>query len=200
MDAQRPSILTIIPARGGSKRLPRKNLLPIAGVPMVVRVAKEAQKLKIPNRVVVSTEDPEIKKVCREANIEVIDRPSDLADDKASKQSAIEHAVKQLQSNENFVPSIVVSLQANTPEFQATDLEKAIEFFLHKVFPDSPIKEVWSVGPDLIQNGAFRIMTHQTVFQRTLSTYVGVFITDYLDIHHLEDLAAVEKRLKERNS
>ena len=192
-------VLVVIPARGGSKRLPRKNILPVLGVPMVVRAAKEAARSRHVTRVVVSSEDPEILEVCRSHGVETVVRPPALAVDDAPKQAVIEDTVVQLGQREDYRPDLVVSLQPNSPEFSADDLDPAIDFFTDKVYPHSPIKEVWSIGPDNIQNGCFRIMTYKTVFQRTLSTYVGIYFTDYVDVHHAEELAEAERRLRQRN-
>ena len=69
-----------------------------------------------------------------------------------------------------------------------------IEFFSKKVFIKSPIREVISVGKDNLQNGAFRIMTFKTVFQKTLSTKVGIYFTDYIDIHYKKDYLNLIKK------
>lgn len=194
----KPTVLVIIPARGGSKRLPQKNIAPVLGEPMLLRVCKECRKSRYVSRIVVSTEDEGIAALCLNNNVEVVKRPESLAQDNTPKQDVIVHATSWLETHEGFLPDLVVSLQANTPEFQASHLDEAIEFFQEKVFPGQPIKEVFTVGKDLIQNGAFRIMTRKTVFQKTLSTYVGVYITDYLDIHHAADLKQVEERLRDK--
>lgn len=194
-----PKTLIVIPARGGSKRLFRKNIQLVLGVPMVVRVANEAKKCEVKPRVVVSTEDAEIKSICESHGVEVVDRPIELANDETTKMAAIEHAVTYLHQQEGFKPEIVVSLQANSPEFEAKHLDESIHFFLNDLYPGYPIKEVWSIGKDMIQNGAFRVMTFATVYHRTLSTYTGVRIYDYLDVHTKEDLDEVEKRILARN-
>ena len=59
-----------------------------------------------------------------------------------------------------------------------------------------PIKELVSVNPDNIQNGAFRILTNKAVFQKTLSTKLGVFFTNYLDIHSKFDYLKVKKKIE----
>ena len=74
------NIVTIIPARGGSKRLPRKALYPVLGIPMIKRVFDEAKQSKHINKIVVSTEDKEIKELCIENNVEVQDRPEELSE------------------------------------------------------------------------------------------------------------------------
>jgi|TARA_R110001592_G_scaffold205167_3_gene455596 CMP-N-acetylneuraminic acid synthetase len=192
-------IVTIIPARGGSKRLPRKALYPVNGVPMIKKVLDETKKSKYVNRIVVSTEDNEIKDLCVQNKIEVQDRPLELSDDHTEKMDVIEYTVKKLIDN-GYEPDIVISLQSNSPEFKGTDLDKGIEFFLEELYNDHPICEVMSINPDMLQNGCFRIMTTKTVFQKTLSIHVGVYMTDYIDVHNIEDVGKVEGRLlNERN-
>jgi len=192
-------IVTIIPARGGSKRLPRKALYPVNGVPMIKKVLDETKKSKYVDRIVVSTEDNEIKDLCVQNNIEVQDRPLELSDDHTEKMDVIEYTTRKL-IDEGYEPDIVISLQSNSPEFKGIDLDKGIEFLLEKLYDDHPICEVMSINPDMLQNGCFRIMTTKTVFQKTLSIHVGVFMTDYIDVHNIEDVKEVEKRLtSERN-
>lgn len=201
-DAQEtpPTVLIVIPARGGSRRLPLKNIQPVLGVPMVLRVALEAQRSRYKPAVVVSSDSEVILDLCREAGIDVVVRPAELARDDTPKMDAIEHGVTEFVKQNGYQPDIVVSLQANSPELLASDLDAAIDFFRFTLYPGYPIKEVISVGPDNIQNAAFRIMTFRTVFQRTLSTYVGIYITDYLDIHDETDLREVEERIRRREA
>lgn len=179
-------ILIIIPVRLGSKRLPRKNILDFEGHPMFVHVAKEAQRSKLSPDVYICSESELIKKISLKNNLQFVKRPRRLSGDHIEKQDVIVYAVKFLQKR-NYKPEIVVSLQANTPQFKFKDLDRAISFFKKKVFIESKIKEVISIGKDNLQNGAFRIMTLKTVFQKTLSTKVGVFFTDYIDIHTKKD-------------
>ena len=100
---------------------------------------------------------------------------------------------KFLKTKHNYIPKTVISLQANTPEFKSRDLDKALEFFNKKLYVRKPIKELISVNPDNVQNGAFRIMTYRTVFQKTLSTKVGIFKTNYIDIHNMKEYLKVKK-------
>ena len=77
-------IVAVIPARGGSKGVPRKNLREVGGVPLVVRAIRSAQAAASVDRVVVSTDDAEIAAVAFAAGADVVDRPADLAGDTAS--------------------------------------------------------------------------------------------------------------------
>jgi len=189
-------IIAIIPARGGSKRLPRKALYPVNGVPMIKKVLDETKKSKYVDRIVVSTDDNEIKDLCVQNNIEVQDRPLKLSDDHTEKMDVIEYTTKKI-IEDGYNPDIVVSLQSNSPEFKGIDLDKGIEFFLKELYDDHPICEVMSINPDMLQNACFRIMTTMTVFQKTLSIHVGVYMTDYIDVHNIEDVKEVEKRINE---
>lgn len=192
-------ILVVIPARGGSKRFAKKNIAPIFGVPLLVWTHRQCEKSRYVSRIVVSTEDPEIKKICADHQIAVIDRPVKLASDQTAKQDVIVHATNHLAETDCYHPDIVISLQPNTPELEPRHLDEAVDFFIEKVFPGNPIKEVITVGTDMIQNGAFRIMTRETVFQKTLSTYVGVYVCDYIDVHYPQDLKKVEDRIKTKS-
>ena len=186
-------LLIIIPARIGSKRLKKKNILPIKNLPMVIYVAKEALKSKYKPFVYISSESSEIINLCKEFGIDYIKRPNYLSKDKVEKQDAIVHAYRKLKNKTN--PDIVISLQANSPELKYKDLDNALKFF-KKNFKNKPIKEVISVGKDNLQNGSFRIMTSKTVCKKTLSTNVGIFKTNYIDIHNLNDYKKTKKNIE----
>ena len=114
--------------------------------------------------------------------------------DKIEKQEVVVHAFKKLKK---YKPSIIVSLQVNTPQFNYKDLDKGM-FFKKKLYPNAPIKELISVGKNKIQNAAFRIMTPKTVCKKTLSTKIGIIITDYLDIHSKKDYEKVKKIIEKK--
>ena len=189
-------IAVIIPVRMGSKRLPNKNILPIKNIPMFVFVARNVMKSKFNLNIFVSSESEKIRNICNKSNLNYIKRPKKLSNDLVEKQEAIVHATKFLKTKHNYIPKTVISLQANTPEFKSRDLDKALEFFNKKLYVGKPIKELISVNPDNVQNGAFRILTYNAVFQKTLSTKIGIFFTNYLDIHSKTDYLKVKKKLE----
>lgn len=186
-------ILIIIPARLGSKRLKKKNVLPIKNLPMFIYVAKEVHKSRLKPNVYVSSESSKIIGICKKYKINFIKRPNYLSKDNVEKQEAVVHAFKKLKNK--LKPKIIVSLQANSPEVKYKDLDNAINFF-KKAFPLKPIKEVISVGKDNLQNGAFRIMTPNTVCKKTLSTNIGIYKTNYIDIHDLNDYKNAKKKIE----
>ena len=90
-------VLAIIPARGGSKGIPRKNLQLIAGKPLLAYTLEQAQHTPAISRVVVSTDDPEITEVAQRYGAEVVWRPADISGDLASSESALLHALDYLR-------------------------------------------------------------------------------------------------------
>lgn len=108
-------VLAIIPARGGSKSIPRKNIVELAGKPLIAYTIEKALNSKSLDRVIVSTDDDEIANISRKYGAEVIMRPKQLATDEASTESVLQHAVKWLLDNEGYKPDIVVLLEATAP-------------------------------------------------------------------------------------
>lgn len=119
------SILALIPARGASKGLPRKNIKPLAGKPMIVWTIEAALRSKVAARVVVSTEDDEIARVAQDAGAEVpFRRPAALATDTADSFSVAEHALKALAAA-GYRPQFLLLLQPTSPLRTAADIRRA---------------------------------------------------------------------------
>lgn len=119
-------VVAVIPARGGSKGVPRKNLRRVGGVPLVARAIAAARATASVDRVVVSTDDREISAVAQEWGAQVIDRPAELADDRSSSEAAILHALHVL-SETGADAGIVVFLQATSPFIDPRDIDVAVE-------------------------------------------------------------------------
>jgi N-acylneuraminate cytidylyltransferase len=120
------SVCAIIPARGGSKGVPGKNLRRVGGVPLVGRSVMAARAAVRVQRVFVSTDDPAIAEVAREHSAEVIARPAGLSGDTASSESALLHALDMLREAEGYRPSILIFLQCTSPFTQAGDIDAAV--------------------------------------------------------------------------
>lgn len=120
------NILCIIPARGGSKGIPKKNVREFCGKPLIQFSIEHALKSKFINKVCVSTDDSEIEKVSLNAGAEVINRPDDISTDTATSESALKHALKSLQEKEDYIPDLVVFLQATSPIRNYSDIDDAI--------------------------------------------------------------------------
>jgi N-acylneuraminate cytidylyltransferase len=119
-------VIAIIPARGGSKGILRKNLRLLAGKPLIVHTIEQALAAESVTRVVVSTDDAEIAAVARAAGAEVVHRPIALSGDTASSESAVLHVLDHLEMAEDYRPNLVVFLQCTSPIRQPHDIDRAV--------------------------------------------------------------------------
>lgn len=124
-------MLCLIPARGGSKRLPRKNLYPLAGMPLIVHTLRCALAVDSFERIIVSTDDEEIASVCEDvAGIEVpFRRPAALAADGTLMSEVCLHAADWLREVEGHEPPSMCLLQPTSPLRRPEDVEGALEMF-----------------------------------------------------------------------
>ncbi len=119
-------VLAVIPARGGSKSIPRKNLVDVAGRPLITWVIGAARGAKRLDRVVVSTEDEEIAETARRWGAEVpFVRPQELATDTVSLIPVVQHALATMDGL-GFRADAVVSLQATSPGLTGADIDAAV--------------------------------------------------------------------------
>lgn len=119
--------MAIIPARGGSKRLPGKNIKNIGGKPMIAHAILAAKKSKYIDRLIVSTDDPAIVKVAKKYGAEVpFIRPAELASDTAPTLAVLKHAVKYIEDNDRFKPDLIVLIQPTNPLVRSADVDGAI--------------------------------------------------------------------------
>ena len=119
-------ILAVIPARGGSKGIPRKNLQPLCGMPLVVHTIQHARQADLVDRVVVSTDDDGIAAVSAGAGAEVVRRPASLAGDSSPTEGALLHVLQTIESEGGEEPELVVFLQATSPVRRPEDIDGAI--------------------------------------------------------------------------
>lgn len=127
---QESSVIAVIPARGGSKGIKRKNLRPLWGKPLLAHSIEQARSTPSVARVFVSTDDPEIGAVARDYGSEVIWRPAEISGDTASSESALIHALDSLRETEQYEPKLVVFLQATSPRRGPDDVANAIRIVL----------------------------------------------------------------------
>jgi YrbI family 3-deoxy-D-manno-octulosonate 8-phosphate phosphatase len=122
--------LAIIPARGGSKGIPRKNIRPLAGKPLIAYNLEQAQAARLINRVVVSTDDAEIAAVSRQYGAEVVWRPDEISGDNASSESALLHTLDYLRQQEGYQPDLLAFLQCTSPLTLSEDIDGTIQALL----------------------------------------------------------------------
>lgn len=133
--------LAIIPARGGSKGLPGKNILPLAGIPLIIHTIRAAQEAKTIGRIIISTDDEAIAEIARDAGAEVpFIRPAHLSDDKASGVDVCLHALAHANNSLDYHPELIIFLQPTSPLRSSADIDAAV-----KLLRDSDANSVVSV-------------------------------------------------------
>ena len=151
--ASNEETLLVIPARGGSKGIPGKNIRPLAGIPLIEHSIRAARAAKSVTRVVVSTDDAAIASVARKAGAEVVDRPPDISGDKASSESALVHVLQHLERTEQYRPARVVFVQCTSPLTTPADIDGIVATLIGQgadsAFSASRFYHfAWKHGPD----------------------------------------------------
>ncbi|MBJ6644185.1 transferase [Streptomyces sp. BSE7F] len=116
-------VLAVIPARGGSKGVPAKNLAPVGGVPLVARAVRECRAARQVTDVVVSTDDAAIAETARQAGAEVVLRPADLAGDTATSEAAVLHALDAHEALHGARVDVVLLVQCTSPFLTREDVD-----------------------------------------------------------------------------
>lgn len=131
-------VLALIPARGGSKSVPRKNIIPLLGKPMIAWAIEHALAAKHVTRVIVTTDDEEIAQVARTFGAEVpFLRPAEIAGDYSVDVEFHRHALEWLKAHEGYVPDMVINLRPTPPSRSPAVIDRAIEVFASRPDADS---------------------------------------------------------------
>lgn len=126
------TILGLIPARGGSKGLPRKNIKPLLGKPLIAWTIEQALASKYLDRVVVSTDDEKIAEISRKYGAKVpFMRPKELATDEARRIDVVLHAIDWMEKNDNSY-DLIMLLQPTPPLRTSEDIDRGIELLFFK--------------------------------------------------------------------
>jgi len=137
------NVLAVIPARGGSKGIPRKNLRPLAGKPLMsyaIQACLDSRRISL---LVVTTDDEEIALLGERLGAEIVRRPSELADDRTTLDPVIVHATAAAESQWNTRYDVVLTVQPTSPLLRGTDIDEALQRF-----EDDAIDTVLSVTDD----------------------------------------------------
>jgi len=121
-------VLAVIPARGGSKRLPRKNVLPLAGKPLIAWTIEAGKGSKYIDKIVVSSDDDEILEIARNYKVDTIKRPSYLATDEAKTVDVVKHVLENQRENFKYI----ILLQPTSPLRKAEHIDEAFEILIKK--------------------------------------------------------------------
>ncbi|MFH1836455.1 MAG: acylneuraminate cytidylyltransferase family protein [Methanobacteriota archaeon] len=131
-------ILALIPARGGSKRVPKKNIRLLGGKPLISYTIEAAKKSKHINRIIVSTENEEIAEVSRKYGAEVpFIRPKEISGDESCEIEFFDHTLNWLLENEDYEPDLIVELYPTSPFRTAELIDEAIVKLLKHPEADS---------------------------------------------------------------
>lgn len=132
-DDSAPTILGVVPARGGSKAIPRKNLAVLANKPLIAWTLEVALESGSLDRLVISTDDPQIAEIGKKLGAEVpFLRPTELATDTSTSMDVILHAIRWFDDNERYQPDYVLLLQPTSPLRTVTDIRESIKLALAK--------------------------------------------------------------------
>ncbi|UQZ89199.1 acylneuraminate cytidylyltransferase family protein [Deltaproteobacteria bacterium Smac51] len=201
------NFLGIIPARGGSKGVPRKNIKPICGHPLIAWTIKAAQDSKLLDRVIVSTEDDEIAAISREYGAEVLPRPKELAEDTTISRDVIAHALFETGASHS------VLLQATSPVRSPGLVDRVIEAFKsgdwdsmatgsdHPLYPPHGVEHRrQDIKYVFVNDGSVIVSTAETVLAGSLfGKKAGTLVTsreENVDIDEEFDFWLAEKVLE----
>ena len=154
-------VLALILARGGSVRIPDKNITPLGGHPLIFYTIDAAKKSKHINRILVSTDSREIADVAMKCGAEApFLRPAEISKSDSTELEAFEHALGWLKENEGYVPDIIVKLFPTSPFRTTESIDKCIELLIANPDADSvrsvrlckehPYK-MWTIGNNRLQ-------------------------------------------------
>jgi CMP-N,N'-diacetyllegionaminic acid synthase len=186
------NVLAVIPARGGSKGIPLKNLKKINGVPMVQLAAQVASSVEFIDRIVVSTDNEEIAKAAIEGGADApFRRPEILSGDRISDTQVLAHALQEVERQDNKIYDIVVMLQPTSPLRTKQHIEDSIEMLVNYSY-DS----VWTVSET---DSKCHPLKQLTIKNKTLDYYDNkgkdIIARQQLEmVYHRNGIAYVLKR------
>jgi len=126
------NVLAIIPARGGSKGIPHKNIQNLAGKPLISYTILAAKKSKYIDKIVVSTDDKKIAKIAMSYGAEVpFLRPKNISKDNSSTIKAVKHALEFLRTNQSYIPDMIIVLQPTSPLRTTKLIDDSIEILMN---------------------------------------------------------------------
>ncbi len=185
--------MAVIPARGGSKRLPGKNLHPVLGRPMiewVIAAALDSDRVAA-DHLVVSSDDPAIL-ACASANgVVALERPAELAGDDVWTEPVLRHAVEHWEATNAAHADVVLWLNASIPEVTGAHIAAVVDRLVA-----GPFREVMTIDADGVLTSAARAMRRDVLDQGALTAGAAAIVGDFIDIHTAADVATVEARLQ----
>ena len=125
-----PKTLAIIPARGGSKTIPKKNIRLLDGKPLIAYAIESCKDSESVDRIIVSTDDDEIAKISLNYGAEVFSRPDNISGDEVASELALLHVLDQLKKKESYTPDFVFFVQCTSPLLAPIDIDSTFHALL----------------------------------------------------------------------
>lgn len=163
-----PRVLAVIPARGGSKGVPRKNIRPLAGRPLIEWTIEQARSVPELTLTVVSTDDAEIAEIARAAGIRVIDRPAELATSEAPTEGALLHALDTLEAEGEAPFDMVAILEPTSPLRRPETISTCIRTLAASTKPSLMTVVETRANIGLVEDGCFRTIVPNAPRRRQL--------------------------------
>lgn len=174
-------ILAIIPARGGSKTIPKKNIKPLLGRPLIGYTFDSAKKSKLITRIILTTDDEEIGNLGRKNSVEVpFLRPKELAEDTTPTLPVLIHAINFLKNKENYYPDYIILLQPTVPLRTENHIDEALKILI-KSKKDS-IVSVTEIPSHFNPQWQLDIQDNKLVFFLNKEKSLGKIITRKQDL------------------
>ena len=142
MTEPRALVPAVVPARGGSRGVPRKNIRVLGGHPLLAYTIAAASASTRVTDLLVSTEDPEIADVARSYGTDVIERPDELATDEAPTAPVIQHAIERVEKATGRTYDYTLTLQPTTPFRRGWDIDAAVDLLEATPNPDASVTSV----------------------------------------------------------
>lgn len=211
---KKQQVLAIIPARGGSKGIPHKNIQHLNGKPLLAYMIEAARGSEYITRLIVSTDDPEIALVARHYGAEVVNRPASISGDEASSESALLHVLEYLETNEQYYPDLLVFLQCTAPLTASDDIDGTIRtlidanaetavavvpfhYFLWEAMPDGTANGInhdkntrflrQNRPPQYLEAGAVYVM-HAATFREIKHRFFGRTVMHVIPEDHRHEI------------
>lgn len=205
----RKEILALIPARGGSKRIPRKNIRELWGKPLLAYSIDVAIHSQVINRVICTTDDPEIAEIARHYGAEVpFIRPKELADDRSADAEFYLHAIAWLREREGYIPDIITNLRPTNPLRRVEVVDDILKTLLKRNDVDS-IRSVYrssisvflmrTINPESGLIDCPVNVPREEPFQRTKQPLPQSFLlSSYLDATWVEAVLRTQRSLGQK--
>lgn len=220
-------ITVIIPAKGRSTRIPGKNIKDLAGKPMIAYILETALSAKGVDRVIVSTDSEDVKKIAEQYGAEVpFIRPKKLTEDDVTTREVLQHAVDWFEENEDYVPDYVLLLYPTSPLLKKERVEEAIQIAEERdsdsvfsgcydkghywieveggwkrLYPKKQVNSQYQI-PLVVENGAIYLTKTKFIRRQYVADKADVVIMDpdeNIDVDFPEDFERVEKILIEQS-